>query len=99
MGAILEWHDILDTISRARYRICTQYIVLVPCLFQKGGVGPGLQPKRRISPRVSQKVNESGYRATVVVLLEKHAHRKSQIEVDPFERWTNPRGSLRVRQK
>ena len=46
-----------------------------------------------------KKLSESGYRATVVLLLEKHAHRKSQIEVDPFERWTNPRGSLRVRQK
>ncbi|MGB0271422.1 MAG: ComF family protein [Schleiferiaceae bacterium] len=46
-----------------------------------------------------RKLSESGYRATVALLLEKHAHRKSQIEVDPFERWTNPRGSLRVRQK
>ena len=46
-----------------------------------------------------RKLTESGYRATVALLLEKHAHRKSQIEVDPFERWTNPRGSLRVRQK
>jgi predicted amidophosphoribosyltransferase len=46
-----------------------------------------------------RKLSELGYKAQVVSLLEKHIDKKSQVEMDPFERWTNPRGSLRVRQK
>ena len=46
-----------------------------------------------------RKLSELGYKAQVVLLLEKHIDKKSQVEMDPFERWTNPRGSLRVRQK
>lgn len=37
--------------------------------------------------------------ATVMPLLEKVQDKKSQVEMSPFERWTNPRGSLRVSQK
>ena len=46
-----------------------------------------------------RKLTESGYRATVAMLLEKHIDKKSQVGLDPFERWINPRGSLHVCQK
>lgn len=37
--------------------------------------------------------------ATIEPLLNKTANKKSQVEMNPFERWTNPRGSLQVNQK
>ena len=58
----------------------------------------GYNQSEGLAQGCQRKLSERGYRASVAPLLEKYAHRKSQIEVDPFERWTNPRGSLRVRQ-
>lgn len=40
-----------------------------------------------------------GVKAVWLPLIEKVIDKKSQVEMDPFERWVNPRGSLRVRQK
>ena len=59
----------------------------------------GYNQSEGLAQGCQRKLSERGYRASVAPLLKKYAHRKSQIEVDPFERWTNPRGSLRVRQK
>lgn len=40
-----------------------------------------------------------GVKAVWLPLIEKVIDKKSQVEMDPFERWVNPRGSLRVRPK
>ena len=44
-------------------------------------------------------LKKSGINASIVPLLEKIQDKKSQVEVSPFERWTNLRGSLRVSPK
>lgn len=44
-------------------------------------------------------LKKRGINASIVPLLEKIQDKKSQVEMGPFERWTNPRGSLRVSPK
>ena len=44
-------------------------------------------------------LKDKGIKVSIVPLLEKIQNKKSQVEMSPFERWTNPRGSLRVSQK
>ncbi len=75
-------------------------IVLIPIpVSKKRRRQRGYNQSEGLAQGCLRKLRELGYKAQVVALLEKHAHKKSQVEMDPFERWTNPRGSLRVRQK
>lgn len=59
----------------------------------------GYNQSERLAIGCLQRLRKNGQRAEVAPLLEKHADKRSQIEMDPFERWTNPRGSLQIRPK
>ena len=75
-------------------------LVLIPMpVSKKRRWQRGYNQSEGLAQGCHRKLSKLGYKAQVVALLEKHAHKKSQVEMDPFERWTNPRGSLRVRQK
>ena len=44
-------------------------------------------------------VAAAGVCAEILAVLEKNSHRKSQIHFDPFQRWTNAKGTFSVIQK
>jgi|SaaInl1SG_22_DNA_1037389.scaffolds.fasta_scaffold00375_10 competence protein ComFC len=75
-------------------------IILIPMPISKKRLRKrGYNQSEQLAKGCLSSLKNSGTNSTIVHLLEKIQDKKSQVEMSPFERWTNPRGSLRVSPK
>lgn len=78
----------------------TQTIILIPMPISKKRLRKrGYNQSEQLALGCQSFLRKSGVIAPITPLLEKIQDKKSQVEMSPFERWTNPRGSLRVSPK
>jgi len=75
-------------------------LVLIPMPISKKRLSiRGYNQSEKLAEGCMLYLQNNGIEARMLPLLEKVIDKKSQVEMDPFERWVNPRGSLRVRPK
>ncbi len=80
--------------------INTQTVILIPMPISKKRLRTrGYNQSEQLAKGCLTFIKDHGINALILPVLEKIHDRKSQVEMSPFERWTNPRGSLRVSQK
>ena len=76
-----------------------QTIILIPMPISKKRLRTrGYNQSEQLALGCQSFLINCGANASIVSLIEKIQDKKSQVEMSPFERWTNPRGSLRVSQ-
>ena len=59
----------------------------------------GYNQSEKLSQGCLQFILAQGIQATILNILKKVNHKKSQVECGIFERWTNPSGGMEVRKK
>jgi predicted amidophosphoribosyltransferase len=62
-------------------------------------LGRGYNQSEALARGALQGVRAAGVDVQFLALLKKTAHRKSQINFDPFQRWNNTQGALRTTKK
>ena len=62
-------------------------------------LGRGYNQSEALARGALQGVRSAGVDVQFLALLKKTAHRKSQINFDPFQRWNNTQGALRTTKK
>ena len=62
-------------------------------------MGRGYNQSEALARGALQGVRSAGVDVQFLALLKKTAHRKSQINFDPFQRWNNTQGALRTTKK
>ena len=62
-------------------------------------LGRGYNQSEALARSALQGVRSAGVDVQFLALLKKTAHRKSQINFDPFQRWNNTQGALRTTKK
>lgn len=62
-------------------------------------LGRGYNQSEALACGALQGVRAAGVDVQFLALLKKTAHRKSQINFDPFQRWNNTQGALRTTKK
>ena len=62
-------------------------------------LGRGYNQSEALAHGALQGVRSAGVDVQFLALLKKTAHRKSQINFDPFQRWNNTQGALRTTKK
>lgn len=62
-------------------------------------LGRGYNQSEALARGALQGARSAGVEVCFEELLEKTAHRKSQINFDPFQRWNNTKGALRTTKK
>lgn len=78
----------------------TQTVILIPMPISKKRLRKrGYNQSEQLAKGCLTFIKAYGMNAVIMPVLEKIQDKKSQVEMSPFERWTNPRGSLRVSPK
>lgn len=77
-----------------------QTVILIPMpISNKRLRKRGYNQSQQLAIGCLNSLKKNNREATILDLLEKIQDKRSQVEMSPFERWTNPRGSLRVSPK
>jgi|MDSX01.1.fsa_nt_gb predicted amidophosphoribosyltransferase len=98
--AIELGHSLLGPCLQSFYQKSSKKPFLIPMpISKRRRKSRGYNQSEKLSEGCLRFIRAQGIDATSINLLNKTHHKRSQVEFGPFDRWTNPKGSIGIRKE